>query len=390
MKDKENAVFILGGGRVGLTAARDLAASNPAERVIIGDLETSKAEKLATELGSGAIGVTKVDLTDHDCLVAAIENSKVLVNATWYEYNVEVMKACLEAGVHYLDMGGLFHVTRKQMELDGSARKAGVIAVLGAGESPGITNVMCAASHAELETVEDARIRAGARETADSKSSKLIFPFAVSTVFDEYSKPPIMFLNGRFEQVEPLSGEEEVQFAEPVGKQTCHYSIHSEIATLPLSFKGLRNVDFKLGVSEPIYRAVKPLVDAGMADPSSIEIRGQKISPREFAIAILTARSENIEPSRYVALRTEVTGTRKGKRICQVRELVSGPSETMGVRNATALLTGIGASITAQLILAGEIKRPGVMAPEICVPAARMISELAKRKITVTKKEIER
>ena len=235
----------------------------------------------------------------------------------------------------------------------------------------------------------DVRIRVGARETADSKSDRLVFPFAVSTVFDEYSKRPIMFLNGHFQEVEPLSGEEEVLFAEPVGKQTCHYSIHSEIATLPLNIKGVKSVDFKLGISEKIYQAVKPMVDAGMADATPIEFKGQKISPREFAIAFLTARAANMEPSRHVALKTEVTGTRKEKRIRQIRELIGAPSENMGVRNATALLTGIGASITAQLILTGTIRKTGVMAPESCIPTSQYLSELAKREIKMTKNEIE-
>ncbi len=389
MKQRASTVFVLGGGRIGLTAVRDLVRSGPVERVLVGDIETSRAEKLAAELGSDKLGVTKVDLTKHQDLVAAIKESKVLINASWYEYNVDVMKAAIEAEVHYVDMGGLFHVTRRQMELDDSARQAGVTAVLGAGESPGITNVMCASSSEELDSVEDVRIRVGARENVSSKSDNLVFPFAVSTVFDEYSKPPIMFLNGKFEQVEPLSGEEEVHFADPVGKQTCHYSIHSEIATLPLNIKGVRNVTFKLGISESIYKAIKPLVDAGMAAAEPITISGQKISPREFAIALLAASASDVEPSRYVAVKTEVTGIRKGRRVCLTRELIGEPSESMGVKNATALLTGIGASITAQLIITGEIRQTGVRAPETCLPGSKLTSELAKRGILITKHEIE-
>jgi lysine 6-dehydrogenase len=261
--------------------------------------------------------------------------------------------------------------------------------VLGAGESPGITNIMCKSSSEELDSVEDARIRVGAREKVPSKSDKLVFPFAVPTVFDEYSKTPIMFLNGKFQQVEPLSGDEEVHFSDPVGKQTCHYSIHSEIATLPLNIRGVKNVDFKLGISQSIYGAIKPLLDAGLANAEPIELRGQKISPREFAIALLSARASNEEPSRYVAVRTEVTGTKKGRKVCQIRELIGKPSDRMGVRNATALLTGIAASITAQLIITGEIRKTGVMAPESCISPSKLTSELARRKINITKREFD-
>lgn len=388
MKGKENSVFVLGGGRIGLTAVRDLVRSKLVERIWVGDIDTKKARRLAAELDSDKIRVAKVDLTNHKHLVAAIRHSGVLINSSWYEYNVDVMKAAIETGVHYLDMGGLFHVTRKQMELKTDAEKAGITAVLGAGESPGITNVMCAASRKELDSVEAIRIRVGGREKAGSTSEKLVFPFAVSTVFDEYSKPPIMFLNGQFQQVEPLSGDEEVQFPEPINKQTCHYSIHSEIATLPLSFRGVKNVDFKLGVSENIYAAIKPLVAAGMASVDPIDVGGRKISPRDFAVALLTARASDVEPSRYVAVRTEVTGTKKGKRVCQIREVSGEPSERLGVKNATALLTGIGASITAQLLISGEIKQTGVVAPEICIPPTQFLDELAKREIRVAKREI--
>ncbi len=368
---------------------RDLLSSDLVERVVVGDIDTSRADKLKAELRSDRLGVMRIDLTSHRDLVAAIKDFGILINAAWYEYNVDVMKAAIEAGVHYLDMGGLFHVTRKQMELEDSAKQAGITAVIGAGESPGITNVLCESSRRELDSVEDVRIRVGAREETASKSGRLVFPFAVPTVFDEYSKTPIIFLDGKFQEVEPLSGEEEVQFADPVGRQTCHYSIHSEIATLPLNITGVRNVDFKLGISQSIYRAIKPLLDAGFANADHIDFKGQKISPREFAIALLNAQASDEEPSRYVAVRTEVTGTKNGRKVCQIRELIGKPSERMGVKNATALLTGVGASITAQLIITGEIQKIGVMAPESCISPSKFTDELARRKIGMTNREFE-
>lgn len=368
---------------------RDLLSSELVERVVVGDIETSRADKLNAELGSDRLGVRKVDLTNRRDLVEAIQDFGILINAAWYEYNVEVLKAAIEARVNYLDMGGLFHVTRKQMELDNGAKQAGITAVLGAGESPGITNVMCESSRQELDSVEDVRIRVGGREETASKFGRLVFPFAVPTVFDEYSKTPIMFLDGKFQEVEPLSGEEEVQFPDPVGRQTCHYSIHSEIATLPLNIRGVRNVDFKLGISQDIYRAIKPLLDAGLASADHIDFRGQKVSPREFAIALLNAQASDEEPSRYVAVRTEVTGNKKGRKVCQIHELIGKPSERMGVKNATALLTGVGASITAQLIITREIQKIGIMAPESCISPSRLTDELARRNISITKREFE-
>ncbi len=364
---------------MGLVAARDLAESKAVDRVVIGDMDPSKAEKMAKETGHGKIGVVKVDATKHDDLLRAIRGSKVLINAVWYEHNLRVMKAAIEAGVHYNDLGGLFHMTRRQLELNEQAEKAGITAVLGGGESPGITNVMCASSAEKMDSVQEIRIRVGGVEKEEGSSEKLVFPFAISTVFDEYSKPPIMFLNGRFQEVEPLSGEEEVEFPAPVGRNRCHYSLHSEIATLPLNFSGVRHVDFKLGVSERILRAVKPLIDAGLDDTTPIEVRGHKVSPRDFAIAFLGSRASDEDSLRHVALRTEVTGMKDDRRLRHVQVLLAGPSERLGVRNATGFLTGIGASIVAQFILEGRIRKTGVVAPETAVPPSELISELEGR-----------
>ena len=50
-------------------------------------------------------------------LVARLTRSVPDPNATVYYTNLEVMDACLQAGVHYTDMGGLFHTTLKQLKL---------------------------------------------------------------------------------------------------------------------------------------------------------------------------------------------------------------------------------------------------------------------------------
>ena len=46
------------------------------------------------------------------------------------------MRACLEVSAHYIDLGGLFHITRKQFELQEEFAAAGLTAVLGMGSTP--------------------------------------------------------------------------------------------------------------------------------------------------------------------------------------------------------------------------------------------------------------
>jgi saccharopine dehydrogenase-like NADP-dependent oxidoreductase len=382
----KNSVFILGGGRMGLVAARDLAESAKVEEVIIGDVKPANAQSLARDIGSDKIQVTKVDGKDPSKLKTAIQGSQVLVNAIWYEYNLHVMQACIAAHVHYTDLGGLFHMTRKQLKLNREAKKAEITAVLGGGESPGITNILCSLLAQRVDSIKEIKIRVGGRATSTTPTNKIAFPFAVSTIFDEYSKAPVVYRNRRFQEVAPLSGEEEVEFPEPVGRNRCHYTLHSEIATLPLSFKEVENVDFKLGISEEIFKAVKPLLDAGLTDEKPLDVKGHKISSRDFSIALLGSRASKEEPTRYVSIRIEVRGLKKGKPRKQVCELVQGPSERIGVRNATAFLTGTAASIIAQFLLNGKIEERGVFPPEICVSPSQFTGELERRGIRVLTK----
>ena len=378
-----HTVFVLGGGRMGLVAVRDLIRSPQIDSVTIGDFDTSRAQGLAGSVGSDKIRTKKVDATRHEDLVNAVRGSDVLINAIWYEHNLDVMKAAISAGVHYNDLGGLYHMTKKQLELNDQAREANITAVLGGGESPGITNVLVALCAESLDEVEAIRIRVGGREISPPKNNQLLFPFAVSTVFDEYSKPPVMYLNGKFCEMPPLSGEEEVTFPQPVGLNRCHYSIHSEIATLPLRYEGVRDVDFKLGISEKIFKAIKPLIDAGLADTSPITLKGINISPREYAIAYLTSRVSNEEPVRSVAIKIEVDGKKDGRDSAVTATLVGEPSKEFQVKNATGLLTGIGASIVAQQLADGTISRRGAFAPEACVSPGPFVEELAKRSLKV-------
>jgi saccharopine dehydrogenase-like NADP-dependent oxidoreductase len=48
-----------------------------------------------------------------------------------------------------------------------------------------------------------------------------------------------------------------------------------------------------------------------------------------------------------------------------------------------ALDTGVPPSIVAQMIVRGDIKEHGVLAPEVCVPRQLFFDELTKRNIVI-------
>jgi lysine 6-dehydrogenase len=366
---------------MGSVVAMDL--SNSGAEVGVGDIDAARAESIAKETGGAAF---KVDIWRTEDLTGILRKYDAVVNASWYEFNLQVMKASFKARCNYNDLGGLFHTTRKQLALNKEAKRAGVSAIVGGGESPGITNVMASLCAQSLTTVDTVKIYAGSRERPKQKShSDLAFPFSVSTVLDEYSKKPVEFLNGRFVELPALSGMERVKFPEPVGLNTVHYSIHSEPATLPFTL-GAKNVEFKLAVSEAMANALRPLIELGFVSEEKIPINGSAISPKEFLVSFFNRTAGRSKSERSVCLRAVVSGFR-GKRKASVKaDLVSAPKGKLGQKNGTAFLTGISGSIFGQLLAGEKVQEKGVIAPESAVDPAAFISELERRKITVSKR----
>jgi len=147
-------IVVLGGaGIIGRTIARDLADDREVKEIVIADLDLDGARKLADGLGRPGVTAVKADVTDPAALVSLIRGAGAVINSVQYYFNLPVMKACLEAKTHYLDLGGLFHTTRKQLELHDDFRRAGLLAVLGLGSCPGIANVQARTVADTLDTV---------------------------------------------------------------------------------------------------------------------------------------------------------------------------------------------------------------------------------------------
>ena len=194
-------------------------------------------------------GDEHVDAKDHASLRRALADATVCVNCLDYRLNLDVMEGALDAGAHYVDLGGLFHVTLEQLPLDERFREAGLTAVLGMGSAPGKTNLLARAAAARLgEPPEAMEIWAATRDPA-AADHPFPAPYSVRTLLDELRMEPMVVADGEVQPVEPLSGEAERDFPEPVGRTKGIYTIHSELATLPRAFPSLRTASFRLCLS---------------------------------------------------------------------------------------------------------------------------------------------
>ncbi len=377
-------IVVLGGaGMMGCLATSDLARSEAVDEVVIADLDRERAEEVADYLGRARLSVVQVNARDHEALVRVLRGADCCLNATVYYMNLEVMSACLEARVSYTDLGGLFHTTRKQLEWHERYKAAGISAVLGMGSAPGVPNVQSRYAADRLDTIESIRIYDGIKPPPPDQ---VVFSYAVATILDELTLPPMVFRDGKFLACEPLSEFEDYWFTPPIGLLPMHLSLHSEVATLPLTFqkKGIRECVFKInywGMAPETVEKVKVLADLGFASREPVQVGGVSVVPRELMVTLLSGYvppiASFLEPPRNQPpdwtkeIVTEVRGTREGKPVLY-------RLGTLTVKGS--LPTGVAPSIAAQWLAEGRIP-PGVYPPEAVIDPLPFFKELEKRGI---------
>ena len=212
-------------------------------------------------------GTEHVDARDPSSLGRALEGADVVVNAADYRLNLDVMRGALDAGAHYVDLGGLFHVTRQQLELFEDFDAAGLTAILGLGSAPGKTNLLAAAAARRLGSDPvSMEIWAATRDPA-AAGHPFPAPYSVQTLRDELQMRPVVLREGGLEEVDPLSGAASREFPEPVGHAEGIFTLHSELATLPVSLPSLREASFRLCLSPGLLDKLLALEDGELPEP---------------------------------------------------------------------------------------------------------------------------
>ena len=372
-------IVVLGGaGKMGCIAVQTLAGDERVDEVVIADFNLENAKTVADYLGSPKVKIAHVDVNDHSGLVSTLQGADTCLNATVYYTNLQIMEACIEAGVNYTDMGGLFHTTLKQLKLSDRFAEKGISAVLGMGSAPGVPNIQSRYAADRLDMIEYVRIYDGIKPPPPDNVS---FTYAVPTILDEMTLEPMAFENGEFVAKQPLTGFEDYWFSPPLGLLPMHYSLHSEVATIPITFKdkGIQECFFKInywGMAKETVEKVNVLAQFGFAGKEPVDVSGAKITPREFMVAMMgnyvppitdfLAPPKNQPPNWVKEIVTEVKGTKDGKEA--IYRL-----GTLTLKGA--LPTGAAPAITA-IWLAEKRVPPGVNPPEVALEPEPFFKEL--------------
>jgi lysine 6-dehydrogenase len=375
-------VVVLGGaGAMGRVIVRSLLQSPEVDLVSIADIDAAAAQRFANQLRSDRTVALKADARDSAALRRLIGRHDVVVNSTWYELNVQTMRSSIDAGVPYCDLGGLYHVTLKQLQLDDAAKDAGVTCVVGIGSTPGTMNVMAAHAASKVAKIAKVKLRSGSANVG--KSSKTFRPpYSIRTVLDEFTLPAMVLRNGRMKQVPALSGKEDFVLPKPVNEVEGYYTLHSELATLPKNLgRGVQEMDFIVAYPPDFTRTVATLVEIGLASKVPLRVAGRDIAPYDVLVATVDAGPREDQELDVDVQRVELWGEdAKGEKINLRYDSISMPNAKWGVGGG-AVGTGTPPSVAARWLASGKISAKGVLPPELCIDPLPFFKELRKREI---------
>lgn len=347
-------VAVLGaGGRIAPALVRDLADSQEVATMRLLDLSGERAAAVAATHGLGKAQSQALDAGSGD-LAAALDDCDVLANCASYRLNLDAMRACLKAGCHYLDLGGLYWMTGKQLELGGDFRKAGLLALLGMGSSPGKTNVMAVRAARELARVEALHVSAAGRDLDPPPGFSV--PYAVATLIDELTMHPVVLREGEPIEIEPMSPGGEVDFGDPIGKQGTIHTLHSELRTFGDSF-GCREASFRLSLPEALLARLVDLSNAPPAERERADGGTLPPSPRTVSAHVVEALGDG--------RRVRITA-------------ITSPSERWGL-GGSVVSTAAPAAAAIRLLARGRLEARGALPPERCVDPDDLFAELESR-----------
>jgi lysine 6-dehydrogenase len=348
-------VAILGaGGTIAPAIVRDLAESKEAGELLLLDLDGARAEAVAEAHGGGKARAAEVDARA-ELLAPALTGSDVLVNAASYRVNLHAMRACLEAGCHYIDLGGLYRVTGEQLHMGPQFETEGLLALLGMGSSPGKTNVMAVRAVDELGRTPD-RIDVLAAGRDDDPPEGPSFPYSPRTLVDELTMRPVAIQDGEAVELEPLADGGTYDFPEPIGQADTIYTLHSEMRTFAESF-GCREASFRLALAPAVLERVRGLI--GTPD-------------EEIGAAARAASPPSADTVSLHVIEASAEGTTV--RVCAT----TFPMAEWGLGGGL-VSTGAPAAAAVRLLARGRIARRGALPPERCVGPADLFPELKRR-----------
>ncbi len=377
MMGDKSVLVVGGGGGVGSIAVRALAQTQDAARVVVADFNLDAAREVVAGLSDQRFEAARVDVSDAGALRSLMADADVVLNCVgpFYRFGPPTLEAAIAVGVDYVDICDDLDATRRLLDLDVAARRAGITALVGMGNSPGLANLfvkLCAEWFLdEVHTAEIMHIHGG-----EPYEGAGVLKHRIHAMISDVP----VFVDGEMSSVRMLeeSGAAFIKVEDfpNAGSSPVFPYPHPETITLPTAFPSLRRAT-NLGVVFPLpyFEMTQDLVRAGMASEEPLAVGGTEVAPIDVMVALLQARRAELLAAAGVTgpagcLKVVVSGDKDGS---PHRYEIALSSGSAGAGEGT----GIPAALGTILMLRGALDGgPGVHPPESIVPLTPLL-ELA-------------
>jgi saccharopine dehydrogenase (NAD+, L-lysine-forming) len=383
-------VLIIGAGGVGGVVVHKCAqVPEVFGDIVLASRTLARCENIrrqVRELRGRDIKIARVDADDVSQTVKLIRQvkPKLVLNVALPYQDLPIMDACLETGIDYLDTANYEPPDVAKFEYKWQwayherYRKAGLMALLGSGFDPGVTNVFCAYAQKHLfdtiQTVDILDCNAGSHGHAFATN------FNPEINIREITQRGRYWENGEWKEIDPLSQSMMFDFPE-VGPFKAYLLYHEELESLVKNIKGLKRIRFWMTFSDNYINHLRVLENVGMTRIDPVEFEGQKIVPLKFLKAVLpdpSSLGQRYEGKTVIGclIDGEKDGAKKRVFIYNVCDHAAAYEEVRA--QAISYTTGVPAVVGATMMLTGKWRGQGVFNMEQLDPDPFM-KELADR-----------
>ena len=282
----------------------------------------------------------------------------------FYKTVKTILKTVLDLKINYIDVCDDVDVTLDILEMDQEAKAAGITAVIGMGNSPGISNLLAKFAADNLLDVTDAIdiFHAHGGEPIEGEG-------VIGHRFHCMTIDCPMYLNGELTYVkyfEPDGIALRQSFEFPIlGEVPLYPYPHPEQVTMPRYVKTRQVTNKGSVIPNEYYNLTRDLCGLGLASKEPLDVKGVSVTPYDFAVAyIIKERERILKETKFGKQRGCLTIIVKGQKDGKYREYrfhLASRSEALGEG------TGIPAALGVILMQQGKITEKGVLPPEGCI-----------------------
>lgn len=361
-------VLIIGAGGVGgVVTGKCAQVPEIFSEILLASRTLEKCDKIASGIDR-PVKTAKLDADDPARVASLIKEFEpsIVINVALPYQDLSIMDACLETKVPYLDTANYEppdeakFCYKWQWDYQERFKDKGVMAVLGCGFDPGVTNIFCA--YAQKHFFDEIH----SVDIMDCNAGEHGHPFATNfnpeINIREITQRGKYWEDGEWKQTEPLSVHRTFDFPE-IGPREMYLMYHEELESLVKNIKGLKRIRFWMTFGQEYLTHLRVLQNVGMTRIDPVEYEGGKIVPLKFLKAVLPEPSslgENYRGKTNIGCMVEGVkdGNKKKIYIYNVCDHAECYREVGS--QAISYTTGVPAMIGAMMVMTGKWKGEGV------------------------------